>query len=214
MKALSEKAKETYFLINKYLQKKGKAPTIQEIAKTFSISTRKTLEILRELEDSLIIKRSPYKSRSIEIIAPIEKETGRIEEVTKRVPILGTAPGGPFLFAKQNIEGNISIPVRLLKGKSEIFLLRVIGNSMSPYLEDGDLALIKKQEYADNRDIIVAVTQGPSNEYEATIKQFYCSKNQIILNPLNTKEYKPIVGSSDTIKVQGKVVGAIKSFQE
>jgi SOS-response transcriptional repressor LexA len=85
---------------------------------------------------------------------------------------------------------------------------------MSPFLEDGDLAIIKKQEIANPRDVVVAVREGISSEYEATIKVFMPIGNQIVLNPINRKEYEPIIGTHDNIKVQGIVIGAIKMFGE
>ena len=211
MTSLSKSAQNAYSLIKKSLDEKDKAPTIKELAGSLNLSIRKALEILRELEDTLVIKRSPYRSRSIEIISEIDNQ-GNIKEVTQSVPILGTAPGGPFLLAQENIEGYISLPVRLLKGRSDVFLLRVVGNSMSPYLEDGDLALVRKQESANNRDVVVAVRESNSGEYEATIKEFYQDDEQIILNPINTGEFKPIVGSKKNISVQGVIVGAVKMF--
>ena len=211
MTNLSTHAQKAYSLIRQSLDKDNKAPTIKELADSLHLSTRKALEALRELEDRLVIKRSPYRSRSIDIISEIDNE-GNIKEVTQNIPILGTAPGGPFLLAQENIESHIPLPARLLKGRSDVFLLRVVGNSMSPYLEDGDLALVKKQETANNRDIVVAVRESSSGEYEATIKEFYQDGEQIILNPINTGDFKPIVGNNKSISVQGVVVGAVKMF--
>lgn len=69
---------------------------------------------------------------------------------------------------------------RLVRGQTDVFLLRV-----------------------------VAVKEGIDG-YEVTIKEFYSEGNQIILNPTNTKEAKPIVGTIETIRVQGVVIGTIK----
>lgn len=211
---ISVEAKKIYSYIQDTLKTEDKSPTIQEMVATLGLSTRKVVSSLRELEDSLIIKRSPYRSRSIELIAELDAETGNPKESSISVPVLGTAPGGHFLLAEQNIGDYINIPTRLLKGKTDVFLLRVSGNSMSPFLEDGDLAIIKKQETANARDIVVAVREGVSSEYEATIKEYIPLKHQIILNPINRKEFEPIIGTLETIKIQGVVVGAIKMFEE
>ena len=45
-------------------------------------------------------------------------------------------------------------------------------------------------------------------------KRLFLTNNQIILNPINRKEVKPIIGTSNEIKVQGVVVGAIKMFND
>jgi repressor LexA len=191
-----------------------KAPTIKELTQKLELSTRKVLEALRELEDSLIIKRSPYKSRSIELIALLDEITGKACDTDITLPILGTAPGGPWLFAQENIEDTIRIPSRLIRGQKDVYLLRVVGNSMSPYLDDGDLALVKRQEQPNESDIVVALRESTSEGYEATIKEYHTSNNQIILNPLNRKEVKPIVGTRNEIRVQGVVIGAIKMFND
>lgn len=213
MRNLSNMAFKLYIEIQSGLNQNNKAPTIRELSNKLKISTRKTLDTLRELEDSLIIKRSPYRSRSIEIVTLIDEETKRPKDDTISIPILGTAPGGPWLFADENIEDSLNIPKRLIKGQQNIYLLRVVGNSMSPYLDDGDLALIKKQELPNERDVVVAV-QESIDGYEATIKEYHSEGNQIILSPYNTRETKPIVGTPNSIKVQGVVIGAIKMFYD
>lgn len=214
MSNISSESKKVYLYIQKKLVEENRAPTIQELVKSLNLSTRKIVSSLRELEDALIIKRSPYRSRSIELIAELDEQSGKAKDSTIRVPILGTAPGGLFLLAEQNIEDYLNIPTRLLKGRKDVFLLRVVGNSMSPFLEDGDLAIIKSQQTANPRDIVVAIREGISSEYEATIKEYLPLGNQIILNPINRKEFEPIIGSSEDIKVQGVVIGAIKMFEK
>lgn len=213
MGRLTDTAYKLYVEVQNGINTKGKAPTIRELATTLDISTRKVLEAIRELEDSLIIKRSPYRSRSIEVVTPLDEQTGRAKDSNVSVPILGTAPGGPWLFAEENIEDSISIPSRLIKGYQNVYLLRVAGNSMSPYLDDGDLALVKKQEFPNDRDVVVAVRESVEG-FEATIKEYHAKGSQIILYPFNTKEVKPIIGTPETIKVQGVVIGAIKMFYD
>lgn len=212
MASISPEAKQIYLHIQASLTKNGQSPTIQEIVDAMKLSTRKVVNALRELEDALIIKRSQYRSRSIELIADIDDE-GKAKESSFPVPILGTAPGGHFLTAEQNIEDYINVPSRLLKGRRDVFILRVVGDSMSPFLDDGDLAIIKKQESANARDIVVAVREGITSDYEATIKEYLPHGDHIILNPINRKKYEPIIGNPQTIKVQGIVIGAIKMFE-
>lgn len=213
MNKLSEAAKQMYLLVQNGLTKDGKAPTIKELSDSLKLSTRKILDTLRELEDSLVIKRSPYRSRAIEIVSQLDEKTGQIKDTQVSIPILGTAPGGPFIFASENWEDSLMVSSRLVRGQSNVFLLRVVGNSMSPFLEDGDLALIKKQESPNERDIVVATREGIDG-YDVTIKEFHSDGNQIILYPLNTKEAKPIAGNTETIRVQGVVIGAIKMFYD
>jgi repressor LexA len=214
MVQISNDATKIYEYISDCITSSGKAPTIREIAQITGFSVRKSLYILRELEDALIVKRSPYRSRAIEIISPLDIATGKVSDAVVQIPIVGTAPGSPFIMAEENIEDYLSVPTRLIKGKTNVFLLRVVGNSMSPFLEEGDLAIVKPQDHAETRDVVVAVREGSGSEYEATIKEFHKQGNQIILNPLNTKEFSPLMGDLDSIKIQGIVVGAIKLFRD
>lgn len=214
MANISSDSRVVYSQIQKVSIEQGKSPTIQELVDSLGLSTRKVVAALRELEDALIIKRSQYRSRSIELIAELDEENGKAKDSSVSIPIVGTAPGGHFLLAEQNIEDHLNIPTRLLKGKRDVFLLRVAGDSMSPFLEDGDLAVVKQQNTASSHEVIVAVREGISSEYEATIKEFVpLSGNQVILNPIN-KKYKPIVETKENVQIQGVVIGAIKMFGE
>jgi repressor LexA len=213
MASISNEATKVYEYISGRVSSSEKAPTIREIAQFTGFSVRKSLFLLRELEDALIVKRSPYRSRAIEIISPLDPATGQVNDTIVQIPIVGTAPGGPFIMAEENIEDYLAVPTRLIKGKTNVFLLRVVGNSMSPFLEEGDLAIVKPQDFAETRDVVVAVREGNGSEYEATIKEFHKQGNQIILNPFNTKEFSPLMGDQSSIRVQGIVIGAIKLFE-
>lgn len=88
------------------------------------------------------------------------------------------------------------------------FFLRVKGDSMiNAAICEGDLALIRPQEVAQHRDIVVALVDG-----EATLKRFYREPDYIRLQPENPN-YAPIIireGGSD-ISIVGKVVGIYRS---
>lgn len=215
MNRLSKIEQEVYFLIRNHSLHHNASPTIRQLSKELGLSTRKVLEVLRVLEDKLVIKRSPYQSKSIEIISDVSvANDGSFHDSLISVPILGTAPGGKFLFAEENKESEIKIPSRLLKGssKEKIYLLRVTGDSMSPYLEDNDLALVKQisiQE-ANNRDIVVAMRQDAAGDTETTIKEFSRFNGKIILSPLNKEKHEPFILDESIVGVLGKVIGSIK----
>lgn len=68
---------------------------------------------------------------------------------------------------------------------------------------DGDYVVVRKQNTADNGDIVVAMTQ----EGEATVKRFYKEADHIRLQPEND-QMKPIRLSHVTIL--GKVISLIR----
>ena len=69
---------------------------------------------------------------------------------------------------------------------------------------DGDLVLVKKQNNAENGDIVVALI-----EDEATVKKFYKEKNYIRLQPQN-QFMQPIIVPTCTIL--GKVAGVFRKI--
>ena len=71
------------------------------------------------------------------------------------------------------------------------------------HILEGDLAIIKPQDTAENGEIVVALVNG-----EATIKRFYREETRIRLQPANPL-YEPIYVERD-FKVQGKVIGFIR----
>lgn len=104
-----------------------------------------------------------------------------------RVPVLGVIRAGEPIYAAQNIEGWEEIPKEWVNG--ECFFLRVVGDSMAgARIQEGDLVFVRRQDYAENGDIVVAILNGE----DATIKRIFFTQDAIILHPENPK-YKPIV---------------------
>lgn len=87
--------------------------------------------------------------------------------------------GGPIL-AIENIEGTFALPEEIF-GSGELFMLRAEGTSMiGAGVDDGDILVIRKQNFADSGDIVVAIMGE-----EVTLKRFIPQKDHIILRPEN-----------------------------
>ena len=69
-------------------------------------------------------------------------------------------------------------------------------------INDGDFVVAKKQDTAENGDVVVAMIDG-----RATVKTFYRERTRIRLQPENCT-YPPIY--SDNVQIAGKVVGCIR----
>jgi len=117
------------------------------------------------------------------------------------VPVLGTTSCGLPILAVENKEAEIPISSKLLKKESKYFILRVSGTSMNEAgIQDGDLALVKQQSTAENKDIVVALIDD-----EATIKEYHRQGDMIVLKPKsNDKSHQPIILTED-FKIQGVV---------
>jgi repressor LexA len=111
------------------------------------------------------------------------------------------AAGGPIL-AEESIEDVFPLP-REIVGEGELFLLRVVGDSMiDAAITDGDWVVIRKQPTADQGEIVAAMIDG-----EATVKTFKRKDGHVWLMPHNPA-YQPINGDEATIL--GKVVTVLR----
>ena len=88
---------------------------------------------------------------------------------------------------------------------SDLFALRVKGESMiEAGIASGDIIIVKKQGYAENGQIVVALIDD-----EATVKTFYKENGHFRLQPENAT-MKPII--VDSVLILGKVIAAVKYF--
>jgi repressor LexA len=118
------------------------------------------------------------------------------------VPLVGRiAAGGPIL-AEQEIEAVFPLP-RELVGDGDLFLLKVVGDSMiDAAICDGDWVVVRQQSDADNGDIVAALIGD-----EATVKTLKRRDGHVWLMPHNPA-YAPILGDEAT--VMGKVVSVLR----
>ena len=95
---------------------------------------------------------------------------------------IGKVTAGEPILAVENIEDTFPIPVDYI-GNSTCFMLSVRGDSMvDAGILDGDLAIVRQQQTAENGDIVIALIGD-----EATIKSFI-KKGYIRLQPHNPYE--------------------------
>lgn len=185
--------------IQSHIDNDGYPPTIREICAHLGVSgTVSAIRHLDALEKKGYIKRDSG-SRSIAITSPT---TG-----SASLPIIGCVRAGALSPAVEDISGYLSLDRMHLHGGR--FFLRVRGDSMiNACICDGDLALVRPQPMADNRDIVVAMVEG-----EATLKRFYREKGCIRLQPENQNMEAILIpeGSSD-VTIIGKVVGVYRDL--
>jgi repressor LexA len=73
---------------------------------------------------------------------------------------------------------------------------------------DGDLALIRPQPTAGNRDTVVVMVEG-----EATLKQFFREQDHIRLQPANPDMEPIIIGPERDAAIIGKVIGIYRQME-
>jgi repressor LexA len=120
-----------------------------------------------------------------------------------KAPILGSIPAGQPIYAEENIEGYMYVDptVAGVSPKDNLFYLRIIGESMTPKYQPGDLVLIRQQAAVDNGDIAAVLI----DNCEACLKKVYILDGEVWLHSTNPA-YEPIRVSADSVKILGKAM--------
>ena len=183
--------------IDDYIDNYGRSPSTQEIASGTGLSPATVSRYLSRMREDGIIDYSGHRN--------IVTKRNRATE-TNAVPVLGSVSCGIPKFAEENIEEYVKLPVSLF-GKGDFFLLRASGNSMiEAGIDNGDLVLVRRQDYAAPGQIVVALM-----EEEATLKRYYPEPQNgyIRLHPEN-KDLDDII--VDHCLIQGVAVHVIKEL--
>ncbi|OBH18183.1 transcriptional repressor LexA [Mycolicibacter sinensis] len=202
-------------VIRASVNERGYPPSIREIGDAVGLtSTSSVAHQLRTLERKGYLRRDPNRPRAVDVRGP-EESAGPSDAAPRTdfagsdalpeptfVPVLGRiAAGGPIL-AEEAVEDVFPLP-RELVGDGELFLLKVVGESMvDAAICDGDWVVVRQQNVADSGDIVAAMIDG-----EATVKTFKRAGGQVWLMPHNPV-FDPIPGN-DAV-VLGKVVTVIR----
>ena len=206
-KKITEKQMRVLAYVKEQIKKNGYAPSVREICQALGLKSTSTVHgYLARLEKKGLIQKAALKPRTIRITD--EEQEGQQSFYTSKemvdVPIVGKVTAGMPILAVENIEDSFPLPIDFV-GNSETFMLRVRGDSMiEAGILDGDLVLVKKQNTAENGDIVVALI-----EDEATVKTFFKEKNHIRLQPQNSFMQPIIV---PTCSILGKVAGVFRKL--
>lgn len=108
----------------------------------------------------------------------------------KAIPIIGEIRAGSPIITNETLLGTEYADV---DDADEYFYLKVCGDSMKNIgMVHGSMVLFRKQQYADNNDIVACLVGGES----ATVKRFRREKRNIYLLPEN-EDYSPIHLTTD-----------------
>jgi repressor LexA len=195
MNELTPKQKRLLEFLTDEIQGKGLPPSISEIAKSLKLKSKNAVaKLLKSLEDKGFIRRSS-KARGIEVLNP---EGDPIGLGMISLPVLGRITAGLPMLAEEQVEDWLNLPVSLVRGRKDVFLLKVQGMSMKDAgILNGDLVLVKQQKIADVNDIVVALL-----EDEATVKRLVKKDNKFYLKAEN-KDYPNIYPEHDW-SIQGE----------
>ena len=122
-----------------------------------------------------------------------------------RIPVLGDVAAGIPIEAVQDIVDYEEIDAAMASS-GEYFGLRIKGSSMEPRMREGDVVIVRKQEYADTGDTAVILINGDS----ATVKKIKIGPNGLSLISTNPS-YDPMYYTaaeveSLPVRIIGRVV--------
>ncbi|OHD62934.1 MAG: repressor LexA [Spirochaetes bacterium RBG_13_51_14] len=199
-KQLTLKQEKILDFIKNKIKVSGFPPTVREIGDKFSITVKGAYDHVKAIEKKGYIRTEQYKSRAI-VVLRSDDETP-IDAIN--IPLLGRIAAGSPILANENIEEYLSFPKSMFRS-GEYFALNVKGDSMiEGGIYDGDVAIIKKQNTANNGDIVAALLTD-----EATLKRLKIMANKIQLIPENPA-YEPIV--TDNATILGKLVALFRKY--
>lgn len=216
-KSLSEKQLAILDVIQRSVKQRGYPPSMREIGDAVGLSSLSSVtHQLNQLELSGYLRRDPNRPRALEVLielphSPEDVAAGDSESFqtgiqvgdAAMVPLVGRIAAGIPITADQQIDEIFPLP-RQLVGKGELFMLKVVGESMiDAAICDGDWVVVRQQKTAENGEIVAAMLDG-----EATVKVLRQRDGHTWLLPRNTN-FEPIIG--DFAEILGKVVAVLRS---
>jgi repressor LexA len=207
---LTGRQQEIWDFVVEYHGLHGYPPTVREIGAAVGLASPSTVHAhLANLERAGLLRRDPTKPRALELMGQRRRPPEPLRDSVRTLPLYGEiAAGGPML-AEQNVEDYLAIPEPLSRGGEE-FLLRVKGESMvNAGILDGDIVVVRRQDTAQNGDIVVALAGEDESTDEATVKRFFREADRVRLQPENDA-LEPIYAHH--VKILGKVIGVFRSL--
>ena len=230
---LTRKQLELLEFIQKRVQRDGVPPSFDEMKEALDLRSKSGIHrLITALEERGFIRRLAHRARAIEVIKmpeafgaksgfqprviPGDRPTAPPPRSAMPVstagaidlPVMGRIAAGVPIEAIQTASHSVTVPSGLLSGPGEHYALEVKGDSMiEAGINDGDIVVIRETNTADNGDIVVALVE----DHEATLKRFRRRAGMIALEAANPA-YETRVYRDDQVKVQGRLVGLIRSY--
>ncbi len=226
---LTRKQLDLLQFIHKRLQDEGVPPSFDEMKEALDLRSKSGIHrLITALEERGFIRRLAHRARAIEIVRlpesiegggfkPSVVQGGRVDPPpaalpvdvdAMEIPVMGRIAAGTPIEAIQEVSHNVAVPGSMLSSSGKHYALEVKGDSMiDAGINNGDIVVIREQATADNGDIVVALVEGQ----EATLKRLRKHGSSIALEAANPA-YETRVYRDDQVKVQGRLVGLIRTY--
>jgi repressor LexA len=229
---LTQKQLKLLEFIHNRTQKDGISPSFDEMKEALELRSKSGIHrLITALEERGFIRRLAHRARAIEVTklpgSQTKQQNNFIPSVFEgsrparpssainvdshninSLPMMGRIAAGVPISAIEDYNGDIPVPGNMISGNGQHYALEVKGDSMiDAGINDGDVVIIKETNTAENGDIVVALVE----DEEATLKRFRQKGSSIALEASNPA-YETRVFSHEQIKVQGKLVGLIRTY--
>jgi repressor LexA len=206
-RALSEKQLAILEFIQRSVATRGYPPSMREIGDAVGLASLSSVtHQLGQLELSGYLRRDPNRTRALEVLIDLPDsggDSGVPVGDAAMVPLVGRIAAGIPITADEQVEQVFPLP-RQLVGKGELFMLKVVGDSMiDAAICDGDWVVVRQQGTAENGEIVAAMLDS-----EATVKVLRRRDGHQWLLPRNSA-FEPILG--DAADILGKVVAVLRA---
>lgn len=145
--------------IQEFLFVNDRLPSTTEIAEEMNFSRSTAYYYLKDMDKNGLID---YSNGSIHV------SLGKIDTTREPVAMLGSIPCGSAQEEEENVEYTTTLPVAVF-GRGPFYMLHATGDSMvDEGIWEGDLLVIRKQDYAQVGQIVVALDENNQN----TLKKY------------------------------------------
>jgi repressor LexA len=232
---LTRKQHELLMFIDRHLRSTGFSPSFEEMKEELGLKSKSGIHrLITALEERGFIRRRAHRARALEVIrlpetaararepaVPFAPNVIRgnftpqlagarqaAEAPAVSLPLYGRIAAGLPIEALRDPAETFDVPAALLGGGAEHYALEVAGDSMiDAGILDGDTAIIRRTDTAENGAIVVALI----DESEVTLKRLRRRGNSIALEPANPRHETRIFGP-DRVKVQGRLVALFRRY--
>ncbi|MEU3641869.1 transcriptional repressor LexA [Lentzea sp. NPDC034063] len=205
---LPERQQMILVAIRDWVVEHGYSPSTREIGEAVGLKSSSSVSRhLTSLEDKGYLKRGGSVTRPMDVRvflsgAPIAP--GMVSEDSISVPVVGDIAAGAPISAIEHVDEVLNLPRGLVGRGSNVFALRVRGDSMiDAAICDGDTVVVRQTHEAYNGQIVAAMI-----EEEATVKVYQRRNGHVFLEPRN--EAYPVI-DGDKAVILGIVVSVLRS---
>jgi len=201
--SLAPVQRRTLEYLRSFISTNGFGPTLKDIASFIGVRSPSTAHFhVSRLEDKGFIKRG--EDGSFQLVEKVELSTA---PAPFAVPLMGLIAAGSPIEAIEDRSVTVDVPSQFFATRGEIYCLQVTGESMiDAHICDGDIIIIKKQDTADDGQIVVALLEDNS----ATVKTFRRLKGGKVMLIPHSPNHQPI--TVDKVSIQGRVIGLMREI--